>query len=93
MTLPEFVKELQDKYKGHKDALLDYYGENQGAYQVIVENDVYYFSMEVWKNKELTVYVEDKIKREDILEEDLDISPESFNLIRGILKEYFPQVC
>lgn len=93
MTLPEFTKELQDKYKGHKDALLDYYGENQGAYQVIVENESYYFSMEVWKNKELTVYVEDKIKREDILEEDLDISAESFSLIRGILKEYFPQVC
>jgi hypothetical protein len=93
MTLKEFIKELQDNYKGYIDALLDYYGENQGAYQVIVENEHYYFSMEVWKNKELIVYVENKTKQEDVLEETLDISPESFTLIRDILEEYFPDIC
>lgn len=88
MTLDEFVKELQEKYKGHFDPLLDYYGENAVGYQVLVESDVYYFSMEVWKNKELSIYLEDKTKQEDILERDLDISEESFSLIRDILKRF-----
>jgi hypothetical protein len=90
MTLQEFIKELQDNYKGHIDPLLDYYGENQGAYQVIVEDEHYYFSLEVCENKELIVYVENKSKQEDVLEETLDISSESFTLIRDILEEYFP---
>jgi len=90
MTLKEFIKELQDNYKGHIDPLLDYYGKDDGLFQVIVEDEHYYLSLEVCENKELIVYVENKNKQEDVLEETLDISPESFTLIRDILGEYFP---
>lgn len=62
-----------------------------GKFQLIFENSSHYFSLEILDEYTLSLYLEDKLKNKDIMEEDVEINEASILLIADLLKQYFPE--
>jgi len=60
-------------------------------FQLIFENSSYYFSLELLDEYSLSLYIQDKLKNTDIMEEDVEIKEASILLIADLLKRYFPE--